>query len=121
LYRIIKMYKDFLNCVLTDGFKAFCEEKGAYWVFSDVASVLMCGETKKLKGEDFIILNLKVVEFDNFPNQAEIKLFRDSPFNKENLLYSQDYEYTDLKKGEYSFYVCKNELNTFTFMLKEEY
>jgi len=113
------MFKDYLNCIMTQGFKGFCDENKSYWLFSDVVSVLMCD--KKFKTEDFIILKVIVKE-----EKADLKLYRDlskddEEFNKQNLLYSQKYEYTDLKEGTYKFYACRNELNTYTLMLCEEY
>jgi hypothetical protein len=131
-------YKDYLGVILTEGFKSFCEENKCYWLVSDLASVLMIPEKphktkteegfiisdriiKDFKQEGFIVLNILVKN-----SKAYIKLYRDYKkdditFNTENLLYSQNYNYTDLKEGVYSFYICLNELNSFTFMLKEEY
>lgn len=134
------MYKDFLNCVLTEGFKSFCEEHKCYWLFTDLASILMIKNkpynnlNKKdaehlslrtiadFKQEGFIVAFIKV----NQDKTAEVKLYRDydknnEQFNKENLLYQQNHNYTDLDLKEFSFYICLNEINTFTFMLKEEY
>ena len=113
-------YKDFLGCVLTDGFKFFCEKCSCYWLFTDIASVLICNS--KFKQEGFILGKIKV----NKDKSAIVELYRDydennKKFNAENLLYTQKYKYTDFPLKEYSFYICLNELNTFTFMLKSEY
>jgi len=113
-------YKDFLGCVLTDGFKVFCVKCGCDWLFTDIASVIMLN--KKIKQEGFILGKIKV----NKDKSAVIELYRDydednKDFNAKNLLYTQKYKYTDFPLKEYSFYICLNELNTYTFMLKSEY
>jgi len=113
-------YKDYLGCLLTDGFKELCEVAGCYWLFSDVASVLMT--SNKLKQEPFILC--KIIKHKD--KSCGVMLFRDYRkddlnFNRENLLYIQHYEYTDLPLKDYEFYICLNELNTFTFLLKGEY
>ena len=123
--KINKIYpeftRDFLNCILTAGFRRWCEEYNSYWSFTDMAVIVM---SKFLNKEDFIVM---FVESKN--KKAEIKLYsdydergrEDKNFNKNHLLYTQKYEWTDLKEGKYKFYVCYNEIGTFTFMLPEEY
>ena len=113
-------YKDFLGCILTDGFKFFCAKCSCDWLFTDIASVIIMNE--KFKQESFIIGKIKV----NKDKSAFIELYRDyseeqQGFNAKNLLYKQEYKYTDFPLSEYSFYICLNELNTYTFMLKSEY
>lgn len=112
-------YKDFLGCVLTDGFKFFCDRLKCYWLFTDLTSVIMNEE--KFKEEDFLLCFIEVKD-----KKAIVKVYRDyeennEEFNKKNLVYSQKYEYTDFLLNEFSFYVVRNELNTYTFMLKNEY
>lgn len=115
-----RFYKDFLNCVMTDGFKALCDTCKCYWLFTDLASIFTTEE--KFKDETFILVKIKV----NKDKTCILTAYRDydeknKEFNKKNLLYSKYYDYTDFPLKEYEFYACKNELNTYTFMLKSEY
>lgn len=121
-----QFYRDYLNCIITKGFKNWCEDNNSFWAFTDMAVIVM---NNYLNREDFIVM---IVESKN--KKATIKLYMDYDndeeeeskdktigFNNSCLLYTQKYDYTDLKEGKYKFYACYNELNTFTFMLPEEY
>lgn len=115
-------YKDnfvLRKSVYTDGFKAFMELCECEWLYSDMS--VYCS-MKLLNKEDFIIC--RIVKHED--KSAEVFLYSDysednEKFNKEHLLYTQKYRYTDFPLSEYSFYICFNELNKFTFMLKSEY
>jgi S-adenosylhomocysteine hydrolase len=103
-----KMIKDFMNCVVTDGIHAFREKHQCYWIFSDVIPVAML----KFKGkEGFLNCTLTVKDH-------KAKMVIDD--GNDNILYTQDYKWTDLDQG-ISFYAVENEIGTYTIMLKEEY
>lgn len=124
---------DFRSALITEGFKQFLELCKCEWLYSDMA--IYC-KMKLLNKEDFIICRIKVDE----EKKAIVRLYSDYnseidendlidvgvrleniKFNKEHLLYTQKYNYTDFPLKEYEFYICKNELNYFTFLLKSEY
>ena len=114
-------YKDYLNCFMTDGFKFLCDELKSYWLFTDITSVIMT-DNKIKDNESFILCKIKV----NQDKTATIYLYRDynkndEVFNKKNLLYTQNYGYTDFLLNDFEFFICLNDLNTYTFMLKSEY
>jgi len=101
------MNKDFLGCVVTDGIDRFRKTNECYWIFSDVIAVVMT----ELKDEDFLNCVLRVKD-----NQAELII----DDGNGNLLYSQEYGYTDFPHEKVKFYAEKNELGTFTLMFPEE-
>lgn len=116
-----EFYKDYLNCVMTQGFKFLCDRCASYWLFSDVASFLMLNEKIK-NNERFILVKISVHK----DKSCNVMLFRDynkedEDFNRRNLLHIQHYEYTDFPLNDFEFYCCLNEIGTYTFMLKGEY
>ena len=103
-------YKDFLGCLITDGFKTFCDRCKCYWLFSDMVVVIM----EKFKNkEDFIVVKIKV--------DSEKKAVVTLEDGNNNKLYEQKYEYTDFPLKEYDVWAVFNEIGTYTFMLKGEY
>jgi hypothetical protein len=114
-----KFYKDYMNCVYTEGFKTFLDLNKCYWLFSDIAVIVMMNFLNK---EDFIFCKFKV----NEDKSCFYELYSDyvegnQEFNKKHLLYTQKYEFTDSIIRNFEFYIVHNEINTFTFMLKREY
>lgn len=104
-------YKDpFNKCIYTDGFKKFVKECECYWLFNDSAIRIIMDD--KFIHEDFIVIKIK-----RDVNKAVIT-YEDG---NNNLLHKQKYEWTDFPLKEYVFYACKNEFNTYTFMLTSEY
>ena len=102
-------YKDnFMGMYYTDGFKRFLELCQCHWLFTDMAVIIK----SKLRHEDFIVLKIKVNDF-------EAKVTLDD--GNSHILWSQDYEYTDFPLSEYKIYVCRNEKGSYTFMLPTEY
>lgn len=105
------LYKDYLNCIMTIGIKEFCEQHKCFWIFTDVVSVAM---NIFLHKEDFLLI--KVVKNENGKGCSII--YDDGDYHE---LYKQDYEYTDFNLNKFEFYLCFNEIGTYTAMLKEEY
>jgi hypothetical protein len=64
------------------------------------------------ENKSFIVWRIKVNEDKSF----NVSAYSDSPFNKENLLYSQDGKYTDFLFNEFEFYQ-----NGEVILLKSEY
>ena len=102
-------YKDYLDCVMTIGIKQFADEHKCYWLMTDIISVAMVKFKDK---QNFLNCNLKIL-----PGQ-KAKLIIDDGDN--NIIYTQDYEYTTLKEHVH-LYCIKNELNTYTLMNPNEY
>lgn len=98
------------NALLTDGFQEFLKLCECEWLYSDMA--IVC-RSKFLNKEDFIIC--KIVK-DQVKSSCDVFLYSD----KQHLLYTQHYSYTDFPLKEYEFYICFNG-EGFTFMLKPEY
>jgi prenyltransferase beta subunit len=103
-------YKDFLGFVLTDGVKKLCDLCNCYWIISDTAVILM---DKYKNKEDFIVIDIKV----NKDKSCKISL---SDGNK-NVLYTQEYKYTDFSLSKYTIWAVFNEVDTYTYMLPREY
>ena len=99
--------KDFMGCLLTAGTHNFRVKNDCFWLFSDIIAVAIT----KLNKEDFLNCVLEIKE-----DTAVLKI--DDGNN--NILYTQKYKYTDLKK-DIKFYAVKNHLGTYTLMLPEEY
>jgi len=100
----------FNKCVMTEGFQYLVDKAQCNWLFSDYAIEIMM--TPKLKKQEFMVLEINVKD-----NKARVTL----DDGNENILHTKDYSYTDFPMKQYSFYIQKNELGTFTFMLKGEY
>ena len=108
----------FRGCLLTEGFQEFLKLCSCEWLYSDIA---IYSQMELLNKEDFIICRIEV----NKDKKAEVKLYSDrsetdEDFNKEHLLYTQKYSYTDFPLKDYEFYIIFNGVG-FTFMLKKEY
>jgi hypothetical protein len=87
--------------VLTDGMKFVCDKLQCYWLMDIVASVQH--KKKIIENESFIVWRIKLNE-DN--KGFVVGAYRDSPFNKDNLLYEQVGGYTDFGIKEFEFYQC---------------
>ena len=98
------------RCLSTEGFTEFCELCGCYWLYTDSAIMLMMDS--KYKGEDFI--HVKITKTNS---EAEV-IYGDG---NGKILYEKRYSYTDFPLQEYEFYAVRNEIGSFTFMLKSEY
>jgi hypothetical protein len=96
--------------VLTDGIKYLCDTLQCYWLMDIVGSVQYMPKIKA--NNSFIVWKIKVNEDKSF----NVSAYSDSPFNKENLLYSQDGKYTDFLFNEFEFYQ-----NGEVILLKSEY
>ena len=106
-----QFFRDSFNkCVYTEGFKFFMDKAKCYWLFSDIAIVVMMKQ--KFQQEDFINATIKVKD-----KKAVITL----DDGNGNVLYTQKYGYTDFPLEDFSFFIVRNEENSFTFMLKGEY
>lgn len=113
-------YKDMFGCVYTDGFKEFLKLCSCEWLLTDMICIVI---KRCLNKEDFILCR---IEKDELKNSCDVFLYSDydsknKNFNEQHLLYKQHYDYTDFPLKEFEFYICYNELNTFTFLLKNEY
>lgn len=97
--------------VLTDGMKYICDSCQSYWLMDIVASVQQ--EDKIIENQNFIVWRIKLNETGKGFN---VSAYRDSPFNKENLLYEQVGGYTDFPLKEFVFYQCDN-----VILLTQEY
>tara|TARA_Y100000310_G_C20372974_1_gene664396 strand:+ start:343 stop:708 length:366 start_codon:yes stop_codon:yes gene_type:complete len=100
----------FNKCVMTEGFQYFMDKAECHWLFSDYAIEIMM--TPKLKEQDFFVLKIVVKD-----NKGKVTL----DDGNGNILHKKEYTYTDFPLEEYEFYIQKNELGSFTFMLKGEY
>ena len=89
--------------VLTDGMKFLCDSCESYWLMDIVASVQQ--ESKIIKNQNFIVWRIKLNDDDK---GFVVSAYRDSPFNKENLLYEQVGGFTDFPLKEFEFYQCDN-------------
>ena len=78
------------NIVLTDGMKFLCDTCQSYWLLDIVASVQQ--ESKIMENRNFIVWRIKLNEYNK---SFIVSAYKDSPFNKENLLYEQVGGYTD--------------------------
>ena len=106
-------YLNFLkNLKFTDGFKFLCEKVGGFWITDILASVQ---HLDKIKENGFIVWVLAVED-----NKGVISAYSDTDENgeypKENLLYTQEINYTDFPKGQFSFYQIED-----VVLLKDEY
>jgi hypothetical protein len=88
------------NMVLTDGMKFVCDAQQSYWLMDIVSSVQ--DNIKIQASKTFIVWRIQVNEGKSFVVSA----YRDSPFNKENLLYEQVGGWTDFGLTEFEFYQC---------------
>ena len=102
----------FNKCVYTDGFKRFMELCECYWLFSDSAILMMSNENGKFTDEGFVAITIKRTK-----DKAEV-IFDDG---NGNVLHTQKYDYTNFPMDEYEVWACRNELDSYTFMLKSEY
>jgi hypothetical protein len=104
-------YKEPLSrCVYTDGFKEFMELCECAWLFTD--SAIQISMDAKFKSEDFIVIKIKR------EGEGAIVTFEDGNYKS---LFKREYKYTDFPLQEFSFYACRNELGSYTFMLTTEY
>jgi len=87
--------------VLTDGMKFLCDSCESYWLMDIVSSVQQ--EDKIIKNSNFIVWRIKLNDNDK---GFVVSAYRDSPFNKDNLLYEQVGGYTDFGIKEFEFYQC---------------
>jgi hypothetical protein len=104
-------YKEPLSrCIYTDGFKEFMELCECAWLFTD--SAIQISMDGKLKSEDFIVIKIKR------DGEGANVTFEDGNYKA---LFKKRYSYTDFPLQEFSFYACRNEHGTHTFMLTTEY
>jgi hypothetical protein len=95
-------FNPFCEMVLTDGAQYLAQKAGCYWLFELIAGAQ---RKKKVAGSrGFIVWRIVVKDDDS----CVIEGYRDSPFTEENLLYTQEIEYTDFKSktgmSEFEFY-----------------
>jgi hypothetical protein len=87
---------------LTEGVNYLRNKLNCYWLIDIIGSVQ---HLKKIQDEEFIIWRIVKNK-----NSAIVSAYRDSPFIKENLLYSQKILYTDFLLSDYEFYQINNVL-----------
>lgn len=97
------------NLKLTDGMQHLRERADCYWLVTIVESVQHLDKIKANK--EFILWRIEVKG-----KGFVVSAYRDSPLSKENLLYTQEGEYTDFPLKEYEFYQVDD-----TLLLKSEY
>ena len=100
----------FSKCVMTEGMRYLIDKAECHWLFSDYAIEIMA---TRLKEQDFFVL--KIVTLDDGKGYVTLD------DGNGNIIHKKEYTYTDFPMKEYSFYIQKNELGSYTFMLKGEY
>lgn len=103
-----KYYKGFMGVLLTDG-SYFVGSNGASWLISDICVILKIN--KKVKAEEFVLIRC------NFDKNKAFISYEDG---NNNVLFKQNYDYTDFEEHfeekEVKFYYVDNVL-----MLNSEY
>lgn len=99
----------FNKCVTTEGFDRFIELCKCHWLFSDYAIEIMLTD---LKREDFFVLKI------TRKGHGVVVSLEDG---NSNILHQKECELSDFPLSTFEFFIAKNELGSFTFMLKNEY
>ena len=100
----------FRNNVLTANLKHHCDEKGCWWVIDLIDSHIMANT--KFRTEEFLSSTLDVVD-----GGFVVKITD----GNENVLASQEGDFTDYPEAGLKLFTCRNELGGWTHMLPEDY
>lgn len=107
-----EFYKS-LKMIFTDGVQFFADQMEAFWFITHVESVLPIVRSKQ--SSTFYSVKLEI----NTHNRARI-VFTDG--NSKDPIHSEHIPFIDFPiPGKYKFFLCENELNSYTLMLPSEY